>query len=375
MPSSPTKPTRSPVTKAGAGTAVGWMSVAAVITILVTRGYLLATGYPQVGGEIFHIAHAVWGGLLLMIALTVVLSLANRWATAFASIAGGIGIGLFVDEIGKFITKDNDYFFPLAAPLCYAILAALGVAAMRVGSQRPPHARNHLYAALELMKPAADGPLTRSQVETIEGHLDAVMRDEPTGQERAIAEGLAQALDVARSQAVPDEERRVGRIMERLDAVEERLLPPSRQRKLSRLALGVLAVVGVFAGPGVFVYSLWQAYGPDAVSGHNSLLGDHPGKVAWTAASVAALIGTVAAFFAWRAVKRLGDDSSSLADGARWGIAALLLMLGGVNLLNAYFNQFLVFINACFEAGVVGLLARVKSRADKAAKTLGHDHS
>ncbi|WP_171969913.1 hypothetical protein [Dermacoccus nishinomiyaensis] len=50
-------------------------------------------------------------------------------------------------------------------------------------------------------------------------------------------------------------------------------------------------------------------------------------------------------------------------------------MLGGVNLLNAYFNQFLVFINACLEAGVVGLLARVKSRADKAAKTLGHDHS
>jgi len=81
------------------------MSVAAVITILVTRGYLLATGYPQVGGEIFHIAHAVWGGLLLMIALTVVLSLANRWATAFASIAGGIGIGLFVDEIGKFSSR------------------------------------------------------------------------------------------------------------------------------------------------------------------------------------------------------------------------------------------------------------------------------
>ena len=64
-----------------------------------------------------------------------------------------------------------DYFIAtvLLAGVLQVVLAALGVAAMRVGSQRPPHARNHLYAALELMKPADDGPLTRSQVETIEG--------------------------------------------------------------------------------------------------------------------------------------------------------------------------------------------------------------
>lgn len=372
MASSSTKPRRGPVTKAGSGTAVGWMVAAAVITIIVTRAYLLLTGYPQVGGDVFHIAHAVWGGLLLMIALVVVLSLANRWATAVASIAGGIGAGLFVDEIGKFITKDNDYFFPLAAPLSYALLAAFGVVAMRVGATRPPKARDHLYAALELMKPVADGPLTRGQIEAIDAHLDAVLDDAPNEQARAVVEGLQRALDLARQQAVPDEARPVGRALAWLDRLENRLLPPRRQRRLSRVALGVLAVVGVIAGPGVLAYAAWQVYGPEPIGDRNSLLGDHPGAVAWTAAAVAAVIGTVAAVFAWKAVRQLGEGDSRVPDGTRWGIAALMLLLGGANLLNSYFNQFWVFIDACLQASVVGLLMRVRQRASAIVDAVTH---
>jgi hypothetical protein len=43
--------------------------IIAVIAILLTRGYLALTGYSQVGGGSLHIAHAVWGGALMMSAL------------------------------------------------------------------------------------------------------------------------------------------------------------------------------------------------------------------------------------------------------------------------------------------------------------------
>jgi len=41
---------------------------ACAITIAATRAYLVLTDYPRVGGEVSHIAHALWGGLLLTIA-------------------------------------------------------------------------------------------------------------------------------------------------------------------------------------------------------------------------------------------------------------------------------------------------------------------
>ena len=39
---------------------------AAAATVLITRTYLKLTGYPQVGGHSqLHVAHVLWGGLLL----------------------------------------------------------------------------------------------------------------------------------------------------------------------------------------------------------------------------------------------------------------------------------------------------------------------
>ncbi len=38
-------------------------------TVIATRVYLELTGYPQLGNSVLHIAHALWGGLLLIIAV------------------------------------------------------------------------------------------------------------------------------------------------------------------------------------------------------------------------------------------------------------------------------------------------------------------
>ena len=102
-----------------------WFLVAAVSGVLLVRFYLHLTGYPQLGGGGFHIAHMLWGGLLMLIAIVVALAFLGKRAQHFAALIGGFGFGVFIDEIGKFITSDNDYFYEPAIGIIYAIFATL----------------------------------------------------------------------------------------------------------------------------------------------------------------------------------------------------------------------------------------------------------
>lgn len=93
--------------------------VAAVASVLVIRLFLQLTGYPQIGGGGLHIAHILWGGLLMLASIIVARSFLTKAAASVSAVLGGIGFGTFVDEIGKFITSDNDYFFRPAVSLIY----------------------------------------------------------------------------------------------------------------------------------------------------------------------------------------------------------------------------------------------------------------
>lgn len=99
--------------------------VSAIMTILVTRVYLQLTGFPQIGGGVLHIAHMLWGGLLMLAALVLFASYLNFSTRLSASVLGGIGFGLFIDELGKFITADNDYFFQPTFALLYVLFVGL----------------------------------------------------------------------------------------------------------------------------------------------------------------------------------------------------------------------------------------------------------
>ena len=94
-----------------AGEYLDLVLVAAVSAVLLIRFFLALTGYPTVGGGTLHIAHMLWGGLLMLVALVLLLAFLGRFAHQLGALLGGFGFGTFIDELGKFITRDNDYFY------------------------------------------------------------------------------------------------------------------------------------------------------------------------------------------------------------------------------------------------------------------------
>src|SRR5438445_9761467 len=80
--------------------------VSAVVSLFVIRIFLRFTHYPHLGGGAFHIAHMLWGGFFMLVAMIIMFSFLSKTAFNLASILGGIGFGTFIDELGKFITSD-----------------------------------------------------------------------------------------------------------------------------------------------------------------------------------------------------------------------------------------------------------------------------
>ncbi|WP_431933898.1 hypothetical protein [Micromonospora sp. RP3T] len=96
-----------------------------VVTVLAVRAYLQATNYPQLGGGGLHIAHVLWGGLLLVVGLGIALVFLGGGPRTAGAVVGGVGFGLFIDEVGKFVTARTDYFYAPAAAIIYVAFALL----------------------------------------------------------------------------------------------------------------------------------------------------------------------------------------------------------------------------------------------------------
>ncbi len=145
--------------------------VSFAVTVITTRVFLQLTGFPQVGNSVLHIAHALWGGLLLFVAVQLPLSLANRWAIQASAVLGGVGIGLFIDEVGKFITQANDYFFPPALSIVYAFFLLTVLVYLYFRRPRQENPRKVMYHVLEGLQDALDGNLDQKEAARIEAQL------------------------------------------------------------------------------------------------------------------------------------------------------------------------------------------------------------
>jgi hypothetical protein len=151
--------------------------VAAVVSFLGIRAFLAVTGYPRVGGGGLHIAHMLWGGLLMLVALGMLLIFLDRPVQHVAAVVAGLGFGTFIDEIGKFLTSDNNYFFRPAVALVYVIFVLLFLIGRAVVGRRRLTPRESLANALEIVAGHLEGPIEPRDRERIRALLRHAPRD------------------------------------------------------------------------------------------------------------------------------------------------------------------------------------------------------
>jgi hypothetical protein len=107
------------VKREGASGLVMTVLIWSVVSVLGTRLFLSLTGNPTIGYGRWHIAHVLFGGIFMMLAMMLELIFKNKDLKKVVAIMFGIGWGLFIDEVGKFLTHDNDYWFRPAAMIIY----------------------------------------------------------------------------------------------------------------------------------------------------------------------------------------------------------------------------------------------------------------
>jgi hypothetical protein len=177
----PSAPRRHPpfVRSIYAGRDVEFFAVTAVATVLIVRAALAATGWPQLGGGKIHFAHLLWGGLAMLLALVVFMSMQGRRWKQLAIFFAGVGFGLFIDELGKFVTSDNDYFFQPAVAFIYVVFVVLFLVARGVDRKEaisPPAA---LMNAFDVAKESAVHNLDEAERAQIFSLLARCDQDDP----------------------------------------------------------------------------------------------------------------------------------------------------------------------------------------------------
>ena len=278
--------------------------VASVVTVLTTRAALAATGYPQVGGGGLHLAHVLWGGLLMALAIMLLLSYVGPAPRSLGAVLGGVGFGLFIDEVGKFVTSDNDYFYAPTAAIIYLVTVLLVLVVEGLHGRRAHHPAEYLAVAADRLTAGLAGGFTPTARE--EARLLAARGTGEPG-----ADLVAELVDTVPDDDtdVPDPVRGgVDRVVRWLDALVDRTWA-------AWVLVSVLLLVGA----------------AQATVGVGIVRGQVPDLPGWTGVAIlVAVAGSVALLVVGLVVGR-----RDRLDGAVWVRRAVLVSL--------LFTQLLVF--------------------------------
>lgn len=344
----------SPVKQKDADNYLLLMISAFGMTVILTRLFLELTGYPQIGDSMFHVAHVLWGGLLLFAATALVLIYANHWALWGSALLGGIGTGLYIDEVGKFITQTNDYFVPLAFPIIYAFMLVCVWLYFRVRRSDARDTRTLYYHILDDLKEVFDNDLEISEHSELTEWLNQVAEKSGDESERKLSSSLRDFVNERQRQGVATPfwlERAVVRIAALLKST------PSQRVLKFILIIGLLlfGIDGFAKSLGLYTLSMdsptpWRAALSSlvVVNGKSQYIVSHPYWLAANAVFVLAvgILAVVSAILLFVGAERVA---------LRLGTLGLVIGLTVVNLITFYFSQLYAIVDTFTQLALIGL--------------------
>jgi|GEM_PF-5452180 len=289
------------------------------ITVIVTRFFLFLTDYPTIGGDVLHIAHVLWGGLAMGAALLLAGIYAGKDLAKLVSLIGGFGWGLFVDEIGKFLTVNNDYFFRPAAALIYIFMLAC-VLIIGIYSRRPKiDAETLVHQIFEDFQEILKGDLDRKEKSRLMYKLRLFQRKYETSVFLPVVNKIASF-----SEAFEPNKKELN-VIDRVQTVGIRL--SERALNSRKFEIAILALYIARTLPCVPAIVILTMLIPSVTLANSYLL-----IILGSAISVISVVGLIG-------VGRI--LSGNVQKGLRLIIFCEFINLGVINTLTFYFAQFI----------------------------------
>jgi hypothetical protein len=270
-----------------------------------------------------------------------------------------VGIGLFIDEVGKFITQSNDYFYPSAAPIIYAFFLLTALLYVRVRREREKNARIYMYHAFQELEELLDNDLSIKEHRQIIQYLEKIKMINVDEQITKLAEVLGNYLRERESFLIPHKPGFWEKWNLRIRVFEAKWFGKKRMR--------MILVTALLAWGAYTIFEPWAILrifdNPDALSIiienliSNNLVRNQSG-LNWFQAKIG-LEGTLGFFSILSGIFIFLRKEDI---GVNIGIATMLIMLGVANLILFYFDQFSTIVNASIQFLIFLSLVRFRTR-------------
>ncbi|HTP08911.1 MAG TPA: hypothetical protein VMP08_11715 [Anaerolineae bacterium] len=351
------KAIRKPVRRSEADDDILLMLLSFAASVVVTRVFLQLTGFPKIGGDSgLHIAHVLWGGLLLFIATLLPLIFANQWVYPLTAILSGVGVGLFIDEVGKFITATNDYFYPAAAPIIYGFFLLTVLLYFQIRRRRRVDTRSELYYALSELTEAIDQDLDTVEKQRIEQRLNKIKDDATQPVQAQLAQELLDFLHSDQLIVIEHRPNLLERQLNRLKHFEARYFTRPIHRAILIAGMLLFGVLAIYE-PVRVIALLHNASDPVARLVQLELIRSSY-ETSWFVLRMLLQAAAGGMLLVSTSLLVLKDDRR----GVMLGLIGMLFYLITVNMVVLYFDQFTYILATVIEFGFFMSMLRYRRR-------------